>query len=102
MARLHIKYQQDTVYLSISLDEDNKIDDWKKALIADGLIQATNHYRLLSPKSNPLFSEFKITQIPRYILINSKGQFIDPDFLKPSDPEFIETLHQMNKIYYKN
>ena len=90
---------KNVIFVSISLDEDDKTDDWKKALIVDGLAQATNHYRLLSPKTNPLFSDFKITQIPRYILINSKGQFVDPDFLKPSDSEFIETLRQMNEAH---
>lgn len=83
------------VLVSISTDEDHKINDWKKALKDDGLLKATNHYKLIKPKDNPLFKSFGLPGIPRYILVNSKGEFINPDFPRPSDPEFKKALSQI-------
>lgn len=80
------------VFVSLSTDEDNKIKEWKKALEDDGLLKATNHYKLIAPKVNALFAAFKVPSLPRYILINAKGEIIDPEFPRPSDPEFISTL----------
>ena len=82
----------DIVFVSISLDEDNKVAEWKKALKEDGFLNATNHYRLVMPTNNPLFKNFGVSSIPRYILINSKGEFIHPNFHIPSDPKFKEAL----------
>ncbi|NQX40837.1 Thioredoxin-like [Pedobacter steynii] len=86
---------QNMVLVSISTDEDDKVNDWKKALKADGLLKATNHYKLIKPKDNPLFKSFGLPSIPRYILINSKGEFINPDFPRPSDTEFKKALSQI-------
>jgi thiol-disulfide isomerase/thioredoxin len=83
------------LFVSISLDEDDKEHDWKKALKDDGLLNATNHYKLKMPKDNPLFENFVMVEIPRYILINWKGEFIHPNFYMPSDPKFKETLSQI-------
>jgi len=79
---------KNVVFVSLSTDEDNKSAEWKQALKDDGLLQATNQYRLVGSKSNVLFANFGVPSIPRYILINAKGEFIDPDFPRPSFPEF--------------
>ena len=86
------------IFLSISIDEDDKTSDWKKALKDDGFLNATNHYKLLKPKNNPLFEAFGMPSIPRYVLINDKGEFINPDFPFPSDPEFSKKLLSFNNV----
>jgi len=86
---------KEVVFLSLSLDEDDKILEWRKALEDDGLIGTSNHYKLINPKISPLFKNFKISSIPRYILIDNKGKFVDSDFLRPSDPQFVDKLSEL-------
>jgi len=83
------------VFVSLSTDEDNNLSAWKKALKDDGLLKSTNHYKLVAPKTNVLFNNFSVPSIPRYILINAKGEFIDPEFPRPSDPEFKKALSKI-------
>ena len=83
------------VFVSISIDDDDKINDWKKALKEDGSLKASNQYKLIMPKKSSILENFGLTQIPRYILINSKGEFIHPNFYMPSDPTFKEKLSQI-------
>lgn len=83
------------LFLSISLDEDDKVVEWKNALKVDGLIQTANQFKLLKPTSSSLFKNFKISAIPRYSVINGKGEFIDSDFLMPSDAEFANKLSKL-------
>jgi len=85
------------VFISVSVDKDNKINEWKKALKEDGLLNASNHYQLIASASSPLFKNFKIATIPRYALINAKGKFIDSDFLMPSDENFVDRLSLLIK-----
>lgn len=89
--------EKNIVFISVSVDKDNKINEWKMALKEDGLLNASNHYQLIASASSPLFKNFKIASIPRYALINAKGKFIDSDFLMPSDENFVDRLSLLIK-----
>ena len=88
---------KNVVFVSLSIDEDDKITEWKRALKEDGLMNATNHYKLLSPKTSLLFKNFEVSAIPRYALIDASGKFVDADFLMPSEPNFAERLSALTK-----
>lgn len=83
---------QPITFLSLSLDEDDKTSDWVAAMKKDNGFQATNHYKLLSPKQSLLFKAFKIGSIPRYIIIDTSGKVLDSDFTRPSDNNFEKDL----------
>lgn len=83
------------VFVSVSLDEDNKVGAWKAALKEGGFAETAHQYKIMGAGKSPLFEKFKITQIPRYVLMTTKGEMIDSDFLMPSNPRFIEELSRL-------
>lgn len=85
------------MFVSISTDDDKKINTWKQALKEDGAFNKGNQYKLIQPKQSPLFEKFLLGSIPRYLLINAEGKIIDKNFIRPSDPEFKSSLLRFQK-----
>lgn len=83
------KKQIEFVYVSI----DNTDTIWKKAILANGL-EGT---QLFSPGgwNSEVVKYFKINGIPRYILLDKKGQIADPNAKRPSDPQILEDLRKL-------
>lgn len=80
------KKQIEFVYVSI----DNTEDIWKKAITANGL----EGFHLFSPGgwSSEVVKHFKINGIPRYMLIDKKGNIVDGNAKRPSDPATLDEL----------
>jgi thiol-disulfide isomerase/thioredoxin len=74
--------------IKISLDDDKNIDLWKKMANKDGF-----HFKAVGGFENEFCKYFKITEIPRYMLVNSSGELIDENFYRPSDTLFIKYLN---------
>jgi thiol-disulfide isomerase/thioredoxin len=83
------KKQIEFVYVSI----DNTDDVWKKGIEANGL-EGT---QLFSPGgwSSEVVKYFKINGIPRYMLLDKKGNIADPNAKRPSDPQILEDLRKL-------
>jgi thiol-disulfide isomerase/thioredoxin len=81
--------QIEFVYFSIY----NTDSIWKKAIIANGL-EGT---QLFSPGgwNSEVVKYFKINGIPRYMLLNKKGQIADPNAKRPSDPQILDDLRKL-------
>lgn len=80
------------VFLSISLDEDDKKPQWITALTKEKLLTASNQFKLITPKKSSLSRSLRIESIPRYVLINDEGKVLNSSFVKPSDPLFESEL----------
>lgn len=85
-----LKYKNDK-FVFISLNVDRKEEDWLLK------IQDKNSsvLQLRVPDLNDFYKKFKIETIPRFILIDENGKFIDSNFIRPSDKNF-DTLLTMN------
>ncbi len=73
------------VFIYLSIDEN--MATWKKANKDESLHSYTNSYLLLNAKKSNFVKQLKIGSIPRYILIDKKGEIINRNAPRPSDPK---------------
>ena len=80
-------------FISISVDENTKA--WKDKLAKDKPQWAQF---VLTPQNNQIFSkDWGITGIPRFIMIDSKGNIFSGDASRPSDEKTAKTLEEESK-----
>jgi thiol-disulfide isomerase/thioredoxin len=72
------------VYIFISIDEI--FSNWKEACKAELLTDFKNNYLLKDFNTSKVKDVYNLSTIPRYILINKKGQIVNQNALRPSDP----------------
>lgn len=82
-------------FISISADEDAK--KWFQAAKKYGVL--TNSYRFEKYDTNPFLKFIELTTIPRFLLVNPKGEIMEMDFVKPSDPQFNVLLTEIIQGY---
>lgn len=88
---LEDKYKDKVTFLGIA--SFCKQDDWQKMVLEEGF-----HNSIYLSKTNmePLAKKYAIQTIPRYILLDAKGNIIDLDALRPStglENKLIELLN---------
>lgn len=85
------KELKEVVFLYISIDKDE--DTWKRSVEQIGL-EGTH---VFSPGgwNASAATFFKVTSIPRYMLIDKKGKIVQPRATRPSQPE---TLTEIRKL----
>ncbi|MDZ7897308.1 MAG: TlpA disulfide reductase family protein [Arcicella sp.] len=84
--KLTDKQKKQVVFLYISIDE--VAANWKKAMIDMKLENGTNIHSE-GGWNSPAAKFFKLQSIPRYMLMNKKGEIIDKDAKRPSDPNVL-------------
>lgn len=87
--KLTEKQKKQIVFLYISIDE--VADNWKKAMIDMKLDNGTNVHSVGGWDSNAA-KFFRLQSIPRYMLMNKKGEISDPNAKRPSDPEIMNDI----------
>jgi thiol-disulfide isomerase/thioredoxin len=81
------------VFLYISIDSDP--DAWKR-MIKKKNIQGI-HLLSKGGREDDVITKFQANTIPRYILIDKKGNIADADAKRPSDPEVIDDIEALLK-----
>jgi hypothetical protein len=77
------------VFLYISIDEVEA--NWIKAVMDMKLENGTNVHSI-GGWSSPAAKFFKLESIPRYMLMNKKGEIIDKDAKRPSDSQILNDI----------
>ena len=82
------KQKKDIAFLYISIDQDTAA--WKKAILDLGM-EGT---QFISPGNwqSKACPYFKIGSIPRYMIMNKKGEIIDQNAKRPADPSVLQQL----------
>jgi thiol-disulfide isomerase/thioredoxin len=81
-------------FLSISIDDDKDYDKWKKMILDKELggmqLMADNNWE------SQFVEDFMIKGIPRFILVDPKGNILDANAPRPSDKKLVATLNGLN------
>lgn len=89
---LHEKYRSRIAFVYVSIDHD--IEAWKKMIKRLGLDHlGMKHFRV-GPQGD-VMKTFDIASIPRYILVDRKGNFVNLDAPRPSDPKLIKEFERL-------
>lgn len=75
-------------FISISVDDD--LDAWHNKLEADK--PAWAQYVITGDEKKSFMTAMGIQGIPRFILLDAEGRFIENDAVRPSDDKIDETL----------
>lgn len=84
-------YSDKIKFIYVSVDEDES--EWEKATENLGL-NKVNSYRFINANST-FISDFKIMGVPRYMIVNKKGNIILDEAPPPSDPKLKEMLNSL-------
>jgi thiol-disulfide isomerase/thioredoxin len=87
--KLNEKQKKQVVFLYISIDE--MVENWRKAMIDMKLDNGTNIHSVGGWDSNAA-KFFKLQSIPRYMLMNKKGEIVNSDAKRPGDPEILNDI----------
>ncbi|QXP66418.1 MULTISPECIES: TlpA disulfide reductase family protein [unclassified Polaribacter] len=81
-------------FLSISVDKSKDHDKWKKMVVDKDLggiqVIADNNFK------SEFISDYIIKSIPRFILIDPNGVIVSQNAPKPSDPELMNLLNELD------
>lgn len=89
---LYEKYKTQVAFVYVSLDED--IDAWRGMIKRmDMNAPAMRHFRV-GPDGDVL-KTFEIREIPRYILVDRKGNFVNLKAPRPSDDQLVRELERL-------
>ena len=87
--KLSEKQKKQVIFLYISIDEIE--ENWRKAMIDMKLDNGTNIHSVGGWDSNAA-KFFKLQSIPRYMLMNKKGEIVNSDAKRPSDSEILSDI----------
>ena len=87
--KLNEKQKKQVVFLYISIDEVE--ENWRKAMIEMKLDNGTNIHSVGGWDSNAA-KFFKLQSIPRYMLMNKKGEIVNSDAKRPGDSEILNDI----------
>lgn len=91
---LNEKEKKNIVFLYISIDD--KEENWKNA-IQNLNLDGFEHGFSSGGWGSQIVQKFKITGIPRYMIINKEGAVVKPDAKRPSNPETLSELLELAK-----
>lgn len=80
----------------VYISTDDNPNNWQKAIKQLGLGEKL-HFRLLDSETFRVANKFKITSIPRYVLIDKDGKVINSDAPRPSDPKIHKIFNELLK-----
>lgn len=86
---------EDIIFLLLSTDKVR--DKWKRSIIENGMEKFGNHFLLLDGDNNYFIKKYNISSIPRYFLINKKGEVIYADAPRPSEEITKELINKLLK-----
>ncbi len=81
---------KEVVFIYISMDSNKS--DWKNSSKNYSQMNSLNSFILLKEFQSVFAKKNRITSIPRYMIVDKKGNFIDTDAFRPSDLKLKELI----------
>lgn len=91
--KLHTEFEE-VVFLNLSTDAN--FESWKSANKKEALIE--NSYIILNYKTSDYLKKLAIDLIPRYLLIDQKGEIANPKAAGPDSNEIRKELQDVLKV----
>lgn len=85
-------HDKNIAFVSISVDRQSAYDKWR-TMVSD--MELTG-LQLYAKEDQTFMDAFKVSGIPRFILIDPKGQVVDPDAPRPSSERLTELFKELN------
>lgn len=79
-------------FLGVSVDPKKFLDKWKKMVAKEKLPGTQVHYN----QDKNFTKAYRISGIPRFVLIDPNGNIVMAEAPRPSDPKFKEVLKKLN------
>ena len=96
LKKIEEKYHGKNIeFVSISVDVQKDFEKWKK-FVTDKQLGGIQHFADKDWNSD-FIKSFGINSIPRFILIDPKGNVVSADAARPSDPKLQEELDTLLK-----
>ncbi len=86
---------KDIVFVYLSLDKNRMA--WEKAIPRTQIDATKDSYLLINGYTSPLSTQFKISSIPRYMIIGKDGKVINANAPRPSDPDIRQVFDELLK-----
>lgn len=80
----------------VFISMDDSFQKWERAAIKQS-INKGNCLKILDPKESNFIQQYKITTIPRYMIIDRTGKVMNTDAPRPSDPKIRELFDELLK-----
>ncbi|MEA5428785.1 TlpA family protein disulfide reductase [Arcicella lustrica] len=87
--KLSDKQRKEVVFLYISIDEEE--ENWRKGM-KDLQIENQRNVHSKGGWESGAAKFFKLESIPRYMLMDKKGNIVDSDAKRPSDPKILSDI----------
>ena len=84
-------HEKNIAFVSISVDKLEAHEAWKTMIKEKEL----GGIQLFAGTDNQFTGDYQIDGIPRFILIDDKGNVVDPDAPRPSNPKLKEVLNNL-------
>ncbi len=81
-------------FISLSVDEEKAVDDWKKMVVEKEM--TWHQLRADSAWKSSFIADYSINSIPRFILLDPKGNIVNPDAPRPSSEAFKTMIKELN------
>lgn len=81
---------EDVVFIGVSLDEDKNLEKWKKFIVDEQL----PGIQLFAGGWSKIAKDYKITGIPRFMVFDRKGNVVEANSPRPSDPNLKALLKE--------
>jgi len=92
-----IKEYPQLKYIFVSTDKSKSAWLSEMKTKAD-IFNSTNSFLLSEINDEDLLKKLKITTIPRFVLLNQKGEIVNSDLPRPSDPNFKAIIDNVLKL----
>ena len=95
MAKLVERFKGNDKVQFISISVDENVDAWKKMIEADK--PAWPQYNINKDTAKKFMTDWGITGIPRFIMIDKDGNIFSADASRPSEEKTAQTIIEQTK-----
>ena len=93
LKKVEAKYHNKNIeFVSISVDRQKDYETWKKMIVDKELTGV----QLYAKEDKSFMDAYRVSGIPRFILLDPQGNIVDSNAPRPSNPKLVELFESLN------